>query len=272
LNPGPTLRGGGLPDLLEAMNTDAAPSESPLPAESFPPEPALPPEAPLPLNPPLQALEARVLGCLIEKEFCTPDIYPLTLNALVNACNQKSNRDPVISAGSSEVEVAIERLRDRHLVAPYSGAVARVQKYKQRLEEVIPMEPAARAMIAELMLRGPQTAAGLRSNSARMLQMPDLVEVDAILANLAARPSGALVCRLERQHGQKEARWAQLLTGKPEQVADNSHHTPAEPLKVEIALPPDAEARLTALEKEVVHLRAELARLRSSLGEGFGDA
>lgn len=253
------------------MNPDATPFESPQPLESpdspesAQPEAPLPSRAPLPFDPPLGALEARVLGCLIEKEFCTPDVYPLTLNSLVNACNQKSNRDPVISVGSHETEIAIEHLRERRLVAPYSGADARVQKFKQRLEDVIPMEPAARAMIGELLMRGPQTAAGLRANSGRMHLMPEVMETEAILGLLATRVEGALVARLERQPGQKEARWTQLLTGKPEQAAVE-YHAPAEPLKVEIALPPDAEARLAALEAEVASLRAELAQLREELG------
>ncbi len=217
-----------------------------------------------PLNPPLSAIEARVLGCLIEKELATPGAYPLTLNSIVNACNQRSNRDPVMSVGSRETEVAVERLRARRLVALFAGAEARAPKFKQRIDGEFPMEPAVRAMMGELLLRGPQTAAGLRSNAARLHAMPDAAEIEAILADLAARPAGALVCKLARQPGQKEARWTQLLTGVPEQGADSG---PApEPLKVAITLPPEAEARLAAIEAEIATLRSELERLSESLG------
>ncbi|MDB6115407.1 MAG: hypothetical protein JWQ62_2352, partial [Lacunisphaera sp.] len=121
---------------------------------------------------PLSALEARVLGCLIEKEFATPDIYPLTLNALVNACNQRSNRDPLMEVGAREVEAALEQLRLKRLAAMFSGAEARVPKFKQKLDEVYPMSEPARAVFGELLLRGPQTLAGLRGNAARLQPMP----------------------------------------------------------------------------------------------------
>lgn len=218
---------------------------------------------PLALDPPLPPLEARVLGCLIEKESTTPDVYPLTLNSLVNACNQKSNRDPVMAVGAREVEIALENLRARHLVTLFAGADARVQKYKHRLDEVFPMEPAARAMMGEFLLRGPQTAAGVRSNAARMVAMPDLAEVDAILNVLATKPAGALVVHLPRLPGQKEARWAQLLTGEPTLPEPAAHQAEATPLKVEIALPPEVEARIAALEEKVAGLSAEVARMRS---------
>lgn len=212
---------------------------------------------------PLSAPAARVLGCLIEKEFATPDIYPLTLNALVNACNQRSNREPVMEVTGREAEAALEELRARHLAVVFAGADARVPKYKQKIDAVHPMEPAARALLGELLLRGPQTAAGLRANAARLHPMPAAEEFDLILADLAGRLSGALVQKLPRQPGQKEARWAQLLSGAPAVEPGAA----AAPLTVAVTLPPDAELRLAALEAEVVHLRAELARLRQSLGE-----
>jgi uncharacterized protein YceH (UPF0502 family) len=219
----------------------------------------------------LSALEARVLGCLIEKEFATPDLYPLTLNALVNACNQRSNRDPLMEVAAREVEAALELLRLKHLSSLFSGADARVPKFKQKLDAVYPMSPPARALLAELLLRGPQTLAGLRANAERMQPMPIGAEFDALLAELSPRPSGALVLQLPRQPGQKEARWAQLLTGEPslsELRRDLSRDsaTGEEPLKVTLALPPEVEQRLAALEKEVEHLRAELVRLRGELG------
>lgn len=205
-----------------------------------------------------------MLGCLIEKELATPDIYPLTLNALVNACNQRSNRDPVMDVVGRDVEMALEQLRQKRLVTLFSGADARVPKFKQKLDQVYPMEAVSRAMLGELLLRGPQTAAGLRGNTERMHAVPGPAEFEALLAELAQRPSGALVRKLPRQPGQKEARWAQLLTGEP---AAEPAGEEAEPLKVTVTLPPEAERRLAALEAEVVHLRAELARLRGALGE-----
>ncbi len=211
---------------------------------------------------PLSLLAARVLGCLIEKEFATPDVYPLTLNALVNACNQKSNREPVMEVTGREVEAALDELRQAHLAAVFAGADARVPKYKQKLDAVHPMEPAARALLGELLLRGPQTAAGLRANAERLQPMPAAAEIDLILAELAGRTSGAIVRKLPRQPGQKEARWVQLLTGEP---AAESSPAP-EPMTVKVTLPPEVERRLAALEAEVGQLRAELTKLRGSLG------
>jgi uncharacterized protein YceH (UPF0502 family) len=217
----------------------------------------------------LDVLEARVLGCLIEKEATTPDVYPLSLNALVNACNQKNNRAPLMELGEADVEGALDRLRGKRLVTAFSGANARAIKYKHRFGERFPVEPLAQAMLAELMLRGPQTTAGLRGNCERMAAVPDIAGCEALLVHLTggAEP---LVRKLARQPGQKEARWAQLLTG-----ADLADDLPVgdgerEPLKVAVAmtLPPEAEARLAALEAEVATLKTELARLRAALGEG----
>ena len=218
----------------------------------------------------LSPLEARVLGCLIEKEFTTPDVYPLTLNALVNACNQRNNRSPVLSVGEAEVRAALEHLREKQLVTHFAGADARVPKYRQKLEVVYPMEPVARALMAELLLRGAQTTAALRSNADRMQPMPDQAEVEAVLSDLAQRPAGALVRKLSRQSGQKEARWVQLLTGEPADepavAAGGDGPARTEPLKVALTLPPEAEARIAALETEVANLREDLVRLRSALG------
>ena len=214
---------------------------------------------------PLSSLAARVLGCLIEKELATPDIYPLTLNALVNACNQKSNREPVMEVTSRDVEVAIEELRQQRLVVMFSGADARVPKYRQKIDEVYPpLETAARAVLGELLVRGPQTAASLRANTERLYPMPPAAaEFDLILADLAERPGGGLVRKLPRQPGQKEARWVQLLTGEPALESG----AVAEPVTVTMTLPPEVERRLTELEAEVARLRTELAELRTSLGE-----
>jgi hypothetical protein len=217
----------------------------------------------------LDLLEARVLGCLIEKEATTPDGYPLSLNALVNACNQKNNRFPVMEVGEREAEGAVDRLREKRLATAFSGANARAIKYKHRFTDRFPVEPLAQAMLAELLLRGPQTTAGLRGNCERLVAVPDLAGCEALLVHLTggAEP---LVRKLPRQPGQKEARWTQLLTGEPT-AEDSASPTDAarEPLKVAVtmALPPEVEARLAALESEVVALKAELVRLRTSLGE-----
>src|SRR4051794_21010157 len=219
-----------------------------------------------PENPPLSALEARVLGCLIEKEFTTPDIYPLSMNALVNACNQRNNRSPLLSVSAREVEAATDQLRQRRLVTLFAGADARVAKFRQTLDNSYPLDLVARALLGELLLRGPQTAAGLRANSERLQPMPDAAEFDELLNDLATRPSGALVRRLPRQTGQKELRWAQLFTGEP--VTSPETSVPPEPLTVTMTLPPEVERRLEALESEIAQLRSELATLRKALGEG----
>ncbi|MBE2213796.1 MAG: YceH family protein, partial [Opitutaceae bacterium] len=168
-----------------------------------------------PLPEPLSALEARVLGCLIEKELSTPEYYPLSLNALVNACNQKNNRDPVMLLSAREVEVTLDGMRQRRLAGLFAGADARVPKFRHTLDLVLPMEVPDRAVLAELLLRGPQTPGELRGRCERMVAFGSVEQVDEVLARLAARPAGAVVCHLPRQPGQKEARWAQVLTGEP---------------------------------------------------------
>jgi uncharacterized protein YceH (UPF0502 family) len=222
----------------------------------------------LPVEPLLSVLEGRVLGCLIEKEFTTPDLYPLTMNALVLACNQRSNRDPVLNVGAAEVEAAVAGLRERRLVSLFAGADARVAKYKHAFDLVFPLdfatEKAARGLIAELLLRGPQTGAGLRGNVLRMIPaLGGVDEVEALLTELSERNGGGLVHRLARQTGQKEARWAQRIA---EEAAGTAAGEGA-PLTVSLTVPPEVAQRLSALEAEVAQLRTELAALKKSLGE-----
>lgn len=212
----------------------------------------------------LSSLEARVLGCLIEKELTTPDVYPLTLNSLVNACNQRSNRDPVMEASSRDVELTLEGLRSKKLVTLFSGADARVFKYKQTLDLVYPVGIGARVILCELLIRGPQTPAELRIRTERMHQLTS-DEVEAILEEIAVRPSGPLTRRLARQPGQKELRWAQLLAGEP--VASTGIEASIAPAAPVAVSSPGLESRVTALEAEIVRLRGELTALRKSLGE-----
>lgn len=235
------------------------------------PEPS---SAPLPT--PLSALEARVLGCLIEKELSTPEYYPLSLNALVNACNQKNNRDPVMLLTARDVEVTLDGMRQRRLAGLFAGADARVPKFKHTLDLVLPMEVPDRAVLAELLLRGPQTSGELRGRCERMHAFGAVDQVEEVLARLASRPAGAVVRHLARQPGQKEARWTQLLTGETpadraiasaaHEAAQSAPAAPAAPLTARITLPPEAEARFAALEAEVTRLGQELEKLRRALG------
>lgn len=214
----------------------------------------------------INACEARVLGSLIEKEFTTPDIYPLSLNSLTNACNQRNNRAPVLALSEGEVEIALNGLRDKRLAALFSGADARVPKFRQTIDNQFPIENSARALIAELLLRGPQTTAELRARTERMQPISDLAETERLLQDLAERPSGPLVRLLPRQPGQKESRWTELLTGEPVAANPASNLPSLAPLPVP-EVTPEIETRLSSLEAEVASLRAELAALRAALGE-----
>lgn len=220
--------------------------------------------SPAALPAPLSALAARVLGCLMEKEFVTPDIYPLSLNALTNACNQKSNREPLMSVSGSEVELALEELRKLQLATAFQGADSRVQKFKHKWNTVFGESVVERALLCELLVRGPQTTAGLRGNAERLAGIPEVAECEELLVALSQRSEGALVGKLARQPGQKEARWAHWLSGEPVPAVTDASN---EPVTVTMALPPEVERRLESLESEVGWLRAELLRLKEALGE-----
>jgi uncharacterized protein YceH (UPF0502 family) len=212
----------------------------------------------------INSTEARVLGCLIEKELATPEYYPLTLNSLVNACNQKSNRHPVMALSDGDVEQALEGLRQHRLAALFSGADSRVAKYKQSIDLVFPMDTSERVVLCELLLRGPQTPGELRTHCNRMHTFENVAAIDQSLSLLAQRASGPLVASLPRQPGQKETRFAQLLTGAlPEATGDDA---PAQPVAVEPKTKSNSEERLAALETEVKSLREQFEQLRAELG------
>lgn len=206
----------------------------------------------------LSPVAVRVLGCLIEKEFATPDLYPLTLNALVNACNQRNNREPVMSLSEREVEDALDELRAQRLAVLFSGAESRVPKYKHKLEQRIPVEATERAVLCELLVRGPQTAAALRGNAQRLNRMPEVGDFDEILKTLSKHPAGELVRKLARQPGQKEARWTQLLAGEPAAQA-----TEEQPVRLVSSPGSDLERRVAELEATVQLLLSEVAELRT---------
>jgi uncharacterized protein YceH (UPF0502 family) len=210
--------------------------------------------------------EARVIGCLIEKQITTPDQYPLSLNALTNACNQKSNRDPLLALDETIVQQVLDGLSRRHMVMEKSGFGSRVPKYQQRFCNTefsnLQFTPQELAIVCELLLRGPQTPGELRSRASRMAEISDVAQVEQALEALAHRPSGALVVRLPREPGRRESRYAHLFSGA---AAVDAAAAPAEPAAAIPAGRPNAE-RIDALEEEVRALRAELDELRRRLG------
>jgi uncharacterized protein YceH (UPF0502 family) len=207
--------------------------------------------------PVLDSEEVRVLGALIEKEATTPEYYPLSLNALVNACNQKSNRHPVVSYDEETVLQAIERLRDKKMSAVIMGS-GRVNKYGQRFSELLNLGRRELALMCTLLLRGPQTLGELSGRSERMHAFEDLEQVEHTLQRLADHEAGKLVMRLTKSPGQKEARFAHLLAGEP-----------AEEDMVNYAAAATAQGgdRIGALETEVAALREEVGELRRQLEE-----
>ena len=220
------------------------------------------------MDPLLDPIETRVLGCLIEKELATPEYYPLTLNALVNACNQKSNRDPVVELSADEVSSALFSLTHAQL-AIVAGEGGRSTKYRHFLCEKLGLEPPALAVLCELMVRGPQTPGELRTRTARMVALDDVGGVAAVLEQLeqAAPP---LITWLSRQPGRKEQRVVQCLSELPEPESPRPvmsgaslaprHETPP-PAPVDVARTEALEADVAALRAEVEALRAELAEL-----------
>ncbi|UFS72156.1 DUF480 domain-containing protein [Geomonas sp. RF6] len=203
----------------------------------------------------LNDIEVRVLGALVEKELTTPEYYPLSLNALTNACNQKSNRDPVMSLEESDVVHALDSLRFKQL-ALLSGEGGRVAKYRHALVEKYRFSPADLALLCELLLRGPQTAGELRTRGERMHSFPDVSSVEQTLEELMER-TPPCVTKLPRQPGRKEPRYCHLFAGEPDLSAE--------------ARPSEGRGggaeneRIAALEQEVADLRQELAELYNTV-------
>jgi uncharacterized protein YceH (UPF0502 family) len=164
----------------------------------------------------LDTVEARVLGCLIEKEITTPEYYPMTLNALINACNQKSNREPVVTFEEEDVAEAIDGLREKQLVSTLTGGGNRVPKYGHRLQERLNLGRREVALLCELLLRGPQTIGELKDRAGRMHRFTDTEEVERCLSALSERTEQQYVKVLPKAPGTKEPRWAQLLSGEPQ--------------------------------------------------------
>jgi uncharacterized protein YceH (UPF0502 family) len=206
----------------------------------------------------LTDVEVRVLGSLIEKERTTPEHYPLSLNALTNACNQSSNRDPIVQYDEATVAGAIDSLRRRSLVRAMQQSGSRVTKYRQLMGETIGLVARQTAVLCVLMLRGPQTLAELRTRGSRLAELESLEDVEAVLDGLIAREPSPIVVSLPRRPGQKEVRYAHLLAG--EVTTDT----------VEAAVEPGARGatgteRIAALEESLNELRKEIADLRHQL-------
>ncbi len=220
----------------------------------------------------LSALEARIIGCLIEKQITTPDQYPLSLNALVNACNQKSNREPLMTLEESTAQRAVDELARKHLVMERSGFGSRVVKYRHCFCNTefgtLKFDPQELAILCELLLRGPQTPGELRGRANRMASFVEVADVEAALDRLSKREGGPYVSRLTREPGRRDSRYAQLFGGPIAQSTDTnpadvpSRSFPEAPLSAS-----GQEQRLTRLEQEVHALRAEVSDLKSRLGD-----
>jgi uncharacterized protein YceH (UPF0502 family) len=243
----------------------------------------------------LSAMEARVIGCLIEKQITTPDQYPLSLNALVNACNQKSNRDPMMDVSESEVQATLDALSKKHFVIEKSGFGSRVPKYQHRFCNTeygtLKLTPQELAIVCELLLRGPQTPGELRSRSSRMAPFTDVSEVETALESLRTREDGPFVVRLAREPGRRDSAYAHLFSGPVAVATDQEHtatsgaahssaahsagvghHSGSGQATISASFASTARgadssaARIDRLETEVRQLREELDALKKSLG------
>ena len=206
----------------------------------------------------LSPVEARVLAVLAEKQRTVPDSYPLTLNALVSGCNQKTSRDPVMEVSDAEARQALDSLRGMTLAIESSGG--RVLRYSHNMERVLQVPSQSTALLAVLMLRGPQTAGELRINCDRLHKFADISAVEGFLRELAERPAGALVVELPRQPGSRENRWAHLLCGAP------TPEQQAAPAPAAAAAPTAGGGELAALRARVEALEAAVAELKALVG------
>jgi uncharacterized protein YceH (UPF0502 family) len=206
----------------------------------------------------LNPAEARVLGALIEKDITTPDYYPLSLNALINACNQKNNREPVTNFDEETVRLALRNLSDKRLAGPASGADGRVTKYEHRLQEVFNFTRPETAILCVLLLRGPQTPGELRGRTERMHRFEDLDEVLSGLQQLMRREP-PLAKALGRRPGTKEIRYAHLLSGEVE-----AWEPPGESTSSGVT---DENERVAHLEAQVSALQSEVAELKQQMAE-----
>jgi len=202
----------------------------------------------------LTDIETRVLGALVEKQITTPEYYPLTLNALTLACNQKNNRNPVTAYTENDVSQAVETLREKNLVYVFYGSTSRVPKYKHVMPEVLHLSAAEVGLMCALMLRGAQTPGELRGNASRLYEFAGLDDVEQTLAGLISHEPEPLVTRLPRQLGQKEVRFAHLLSGEVtvEASAEVEHHAPRQTL----------EQKIDALAAEVERLKAQFEEFK----------
>lgn len=223
----------------------------------------------------LTAIEARVIGSLMEKEVTTPEQYPLSLNSLLAACNQKSNRDPAMDLGEAELQAVVDGLMKRHLVSDRSGYGGRVPKYKQVFCNTnfgpLQFTDLERAIVCELLLRGPQSAGELRTRCQRMTPVADVALVDTALDALATHAAGPFVVRLPRRPGARDPRWMHLLGGDAAEAGSGSAPESAEAdagaagIPAAVAERPTLAQRVADLEAEVAALRMEVESLRSRL-------
>jgi uncharacterized protein YceH (UPF0502 family) len=212
----------------------------------------------------LSELETRILGSLIEKDITTPDYYPLSLNALVNACNQKNNRDPVMTLDETAVRDALASLQEKRLAGPAGGADSRVTKFEHRLQEVFNFDRREIAAVCVLLLRGPQTPGELRSRTERMYHFEALEDVVSTLDRLSQRePPLARV--LPRQPGTKESRYTHLFSGEPPMSAEDGNVAPAPAPSTATAGASSTADRVATLEEEVSRLRQELSEVQQQL-------
>lgn len=217
----------------------------------------------------LTPVETRVLGCLLEKERTTPDTYPLTLNGLFAACNQTTNRDPILTLDEREIAEALDGLRQKKLATVVFGGGSRVQKYRHLVPDLYNFTPQESALLCVLLLRGPQTLGELRGRTERLASFPQLSDVEGALAGLA-EGGEPLVRLLPQRPGQKERRYVQLLSGEPAEPTRGEltgSPTREHALSADRESAPDHAVRLEALEAGVAEIRGQLGTLRESLDD-----